>query len=207
MSPEKDPPGRLLGRVGVTCVKPSGNSGQFFQCSSGVHTRYAKTQIRRFRAGMLDPLTKFLQSQGVPWNVDPANESLVVFDFLPNPAPDGTPVRDDLTALQQLEYWLETKENWAEHSVSCTIYVSPDEWLDVGYWVYKNFDKINSLSFLPKDGGTYRLMPNEEVDEKTYWTLRENFPKIDWSKLSRFESDDFTTTAQELACTGPGCEH
>lgn len=190
----------------ATCVKPSGNSAQFFQCSSGIHARYAEKQIRRFRAGLLDPLTKFLQDQGVPWAIDPMNESLVCFDFLPDPAPAGTPCRNDLTAIQQCEYWLETKENWAEHSVSCTVYVDKDEWLDVGYWVFKNFHLVNSMAFLPKDGGTYRLMPNEEVDSKTYDKLRESFPRIDWSKLSRYESDDFTGSAQELSCVGGACE-
>lgn len=191
-----------------TCGKPSGNSGQFFQCSSGIHTRYARRQIRRFRAGLpeLDPLTKFLQEQGITCSADPLNESLVVLDFLPDPAPEGTPCRNDLTALQQLEYWLETKENWAEHSISCTIYVEPQEWLEVGHWVYAHFDQVNSISFLPKDGGTYRLMPNEEVDEATYNRLKESFPKIDWTKLARYEQDDHTTASQEYACVGGSCE-
>lgn len=192
----------------TTCVKPSGNSGQFFQCSSGVHTRYAKHQIRRFRASLPanDPLTKFMVEQGVTATVDPFNPSLTVLDMLPEPAPEGTPCRNDLTALQQLEYWLETKESWAEHTVSCTIYVESHEWLDVGQWVYKNFDKLTGISFLPKDGGTYPLLPNQEVTEEEYLKLKANFPKIDWSKLSRYEQEDYTNAAQEVACTAQGCD-
>lgn len=194
--------------VAGTCGKPGGNSGQFFQCSSGGSTRYSKWQIRRFRASLPanDPLTKFMVEQGVNATVDPFNPSLTVLDMLPEPAPPGSLCRNDLTALQQLEYWLETKENWAEHSISCTIYVEPHEWLDVGQWVYKNFDKVNSIAFLPKDGGTYQLMPNEEVTEEEYLKLKANFPKIDWSKLSRYEQEDYTNAAQEVACTAQGCE-
>lgn len=193
--------------AGLTCVKPSGNSGEFYGCSSGVGTRYSKHKIRRFRAGRPegDPLSKFLIDQGVPWNPDPMNESLIVFDFIPDPAPEGAPCRNDMTALQQLDNWLEVKTNWADHSVSCTIFVEPHEWLEVGFWVYNHFEFATSLAFLPKDGGNYRLMPNEEITAEEHARLTKQFPRIDWSKLPSYEQDDYTTGAQEYACVGGTC--
>jgi ribonucleoside-diphosphate reductase alpha chain len=189
----------------ATCVKPSGNSAMLFDCSSGIHPRYARLQIRRFRAETTDPLTRMLQDAGVPWNRDPLNDRLVVFDFLPEPSPEGTPTRNDLSALEQLENWLEWKRNWAEHSISCTIYVEPHEWHEVGRWVYRHFEEVSSITFLPKDGGNYQLMPNEEIDEATYRARKAAFPTIDWSKLSRYEHDDRTIGAREYACVSGAC--
>jgi hypothetical protein len=192
----------------VTCGKPAGNSSQLFDCSSGISPRYSRYQVRRFRAGHpnMDPLSRFLQDQGVPCNVDPLNESLAVFDFYPEPAMEGTPTRNDLTAIQQLEYWLEARKNWAEHSISVTIYVAPEEWLEVGNWVYSHFDEALAISFLPKDGGTYKLTPNEELTQEEYEKRREAFPRIDWGKFPGYESDDFTTSSGEVACVGGSCE-
>lgn len=190
----------------VTCVKPSGNAGQLYGCSSGIHPRYARFQVRRFRAGLGDPLTRLLIEEGVSWAPDPMNEDLAVLDFYPDPAPHGTPTRNDLTALDQLANWLQWKRRWAEHSVSCTIYVEPDEWLAVGRWVHRHFEDISSLTFLPKDGGSYQLMPNEDVDEKTYWARRRAFSRIDWTRLPLYETDDTTESARHFACVGGACE-
>ncbi len=88
-------------------------------------------------------------------------DSTVVFSF-PIKAPDGARVREDLTAIQHLELWLMYQKNWCEHKPSVTISVKEEEWLEVGAWVWKNFDDISGISFLPHDGGTYRQAPYEE---------------------------------------------
>ena len=190
----------------TTCVKPSGSSSLLYGCSSGVHPRYAKFQVRRIRANVHDPLTSLLKDAGVPWAADTSTEGLVAFEFYPEPAPAGTPTRDDLTAIEQLENWLEWNREWVEHSVSCTVYVEPREWLEVGSWIYRHFDEISSITFLPKDGGTYELLPNEELDQKTYWERREAFPQIDWTRLTKYETHDMTSTAQQYACVSGACE-
>jgi ribonucleoside-diphosphate reductase alpha chain len=132
-------------------------------------------------------------------------DGLVVFDFYPEPAPAGCPTRNDLTALQQLENWLVWKREWAEHSISCTVYVEPHEWDPVGAWVYRHFAEVSSITFLPKDGGTYRLTPNEELDERAYRERRAAFPRIDWARLPRYEQEDQTTAAREYACVADAC--
>ncbi len=190
----------------VTCVKPSGNSAAFFGCSSGMHARWSKYQVRRVRVSRFGPMAKLLVAEGVPHAQDPLNESLLVFDFLPEPAPDGTPTRHDLTALEQFRNWLDWKENYTEHNPSCTIYVGSDEWLSLGAAVYENFDKVGGLTFLPRDGGTYALAPNEELTEEEYLRRKAAFPKINWAKLQRFELEDSTDQRAEVACAGGACE-
>lgn len=189
-----------------TTVKPSGNSGQFFFCGSGIHTWYARWFIRRCRMSVFDPVSKLLIDEGVPYHPDPTNPSLLVFEF-PLEAPEGALTRHDMTAIDMLENWLVWKKNWAEHSVSTTVYVEPNEWLAVGNWVYEHWDDVSGLAFLPKSHHNYLLAPYEEIDQATYERLNASFPqKINWAKLRRYETEDMTTTAQELACVGGVCE-
>ncbi len=201
----------IAGRLGLprsaatTCVKPSGNSALFYGCSSGIHPRYARFQVRRCRAQAEDPLTQMLQDAGVPCNPDPVNDGLVVFDFYPDPAPLGCPTRNDLTALEQLQNWLVWKRHWAEHSISCTIYVEPHEWPEVGRWVHTHFEEVSSITFLPKDGGRYQLMPNEELDEAAYHLRRAAKPRQDRNAQSRYEQEDRTIAAREYACIADHC--
>ena len=188
-----------------TCVKPSGNSSVMFGCSSGIHARFASHYIRRVRERADSPVAHMLVDAGVPWIQAPEDPSLICFEF-PCAAPAGAVTKDDQTAIDQLDNWLCWKKNWAEHSVSATIYVEPEEWLSTGYWVYTNFDAISGLSFLPRDNGTYTGTPYEEISEAEYNSRVETFPKIDWAKLSRYEKTDHTESSQTYACTSGACE-
>jgi ribonucleoside-triphosphate reductase len=102
---------------------------------------------------------------------------------------------------------LKLKQNWAEHSVSITVYVKDTEWLDVGAWVYKNFDQITGVSFLPYTEHSYQQAPYQPVSEKEYNESLAQFPSsINWNELSVYEQEDNTEGAQTLACTAGGCE-
>jgi ribonucleoside-diphosphate reductase alpha chain len=200
----------LSARFGVkrsaanTCVKPSGDSAAFFNCGSGVSPWFGEYVHRWVREQVGSPVAQLLEAEGVPHFPAPEDPGLVVFGFL-RKAPPGATTRKQMTALDQLNNWLEWKENWAEHSVACTIYVDDDEWPDVTAWCYRNFDKITGLSFLPRDNGIYELAPNIEVDAARYAELEAAFPTINWAKLPRFEAEDMTTVAQEYACTSGAC--
>ena len=188
-----------------TCVKPSGDSAVMFGCSSGIHARFAKYYIRRVRERADSPIAQMLKDAGVPWIVAPEDASLVAFEF-PCASPKGAITKDQQTAIDQLDNWLEWKKHWAEHSVSATVYMEQNEWLEAGHWVYKNFDEISGISFLPRDNGTYTGTPYEEIDEAEYKKKVETFPQVDWAKLSRYEKTDHTESAQTYACTSGSCE-
>jgi len=199
---------KLLGipqSAAITCVKPSGTVSQLANSASGIHTRHSPYYIRRVRGDKKDPLTAFLKESGVPTEdcvMKP--DSTVVFSF-PIKAPDGARVREDLTAIQHLELWLMYQKNWCEHKPSVTISVKEEEWLEVGAWVWKNFDDISGISFLPHDGGTYRQAPYEECTKKEYEEMLAKMPnEIHWDKL--IEHNDNVTGTQELACAVGGCE-
>ena len=192
----------------TTCVKPSGTVSQLVDSASGMHRRHSAYYLRTVRADNKDPLTPFLKDQGVYHEADVmAPDSTTVFYF-PKKAPENALTRDDLSAVESLEDWKYLQEHWCEHKPSATIYVKDEEWMDVGAWVYKNFDCISGVSFLPNDGGTYKQAPYQELTEDEYnkWCQDHPTPAIDWDKLSEYETEDNTTGSQELACQGGVCE-
>ena len=204
----------------ITCVKPSGTTSIVVDSSPGMHPRFAKFYIRRIRISGTDPLYYMLRDQGFhftpeigerpedlddPSTWDAKNVRTWVCGF-PVKAPATALTRHDVTALDQLEHYKLLSTYWAEHSVSATIYVNPDEWAEVGLWVLDNWDTVNGLSFLGKSEHKYELAPFEEIDEEQYEKLLMETPKIDYTMLGHYEKEDNTTGAQELACVGGACE-
>lgn len=191
----------------ITCVKPSGTVSQLVDSASGIHTRHSDYYIRTVRGDSKDPLTQLMIDQGVP------NEPCVmkpdtttVFSF-PVKAPEGAVTRNDMTAVEQLETWLMYQRHWCEHKPSVTVSVKDDEWMDVGAFVYKYFDEMSGVSFLPYDGGTYQQAPYQECSKEDYEALLEKSPtSIEWSKLGEYEAEDNTSGMQSLACSSDGCE-
>lgn len=193
----------------ITCIKPSGTVSQLVNSASGIHARYARHYIRRYRISATDPLFRMLKDQGVPFSPEvgqaPNTASTFVLDF-PIAAPKEGKTRHDMTAIKQLEHWLVVKEFWTEHNPSITVYVDQDEWLDTGAWCYKHFDDLCGVAFLPKDSGVYQLAPYQEIDEATFTSLDAAFPQIDYTQLSRYEQEDNTEGAKSYACVGDRCE-
>ena len=188
----------------ITCVKPSGTVSQLVDAASGIHPRYEPYYIRTVRADVKDPLAIFLQKQGVPCEPDVMKPHVgLVFSF-PMKAPEVAVFRNDVTALDQLEHYLIWKEAYCEHNPSITVYVKEEEWLDVGAWVYKNFDRIGGVSFLPHSDHTYKQAPYQQITQEEYEKLSSEFPAIDWDSFK--EKGDNTTSTRELACVAGVCE-
>src|SRR6056300_196265 len=191
----------------ITCVKPSGTVSQLVDAASGIHARHNDYFIRTVRGDNKDPLTEFLIETGVH-NERCVNkpDMTTVFSFTTK-APDGAVTRTQMSAIEQLEYWLMFQRHWCEHKPSVTVSVKEDEWMDVGAWVYKNFDEVSGISFLPFSDHTYAQAPYQDIDEAKYYALSHEMPdSIDWSKLADFEKEDTTSGGRELACTADACE-
>tara|TARA_R110001599_G_scaffold37165_1_gene115645 strand:- start:2632 stop:4497 length:1866 start_codon:yes stop_codon:yes gene_type:complete len=193
----------------TTCVKPSGTVSQLVDSASGVHPRYSQYYIRRYRISANDPLFTMMKEVGVPCNPENGqnekNANTWVLEF-PVKSPDGCITRKDVTALDQLKHYKNLQHNWCEHNASMTVYVRDDEWFEVGNWVYQNWEIINGVSFLPYDGGHYKLAPYEEIDVHSYERLIKDLPVIDYNKLSKYEFEDNTQGKQEIACSGDKCD-
>ena len=191
----------------ITCVKPSGTVSQLVDSASGIHARHNPHYVRTVRGDNKDPLTQFLMSQGIPAEPDVMKpDSTTVFSF-PMKAPSGAVTRTEMTAIEQLELWLLYQRHWSEHKPSVTISVKEHEWMDVGAWVYKNFDEVSGISFLPFNEHTYQQAPYQDIDLKEYEELNMSMPdNIDWSLLQEFEKEDNTSGGRELACSAGVCE-
>jgi ribonucleoside-triphosphate reductase len=189
----------------ITCIKPSGTVSQLVDSASGIHTRHDPYYFRRVRGDNKDPLTQHLKAMGIPAEPDVMKpDQTTVFTF-PKKAPEGALVRNSLTAVEHLKLWLVYQRHWCEHKPSVTISVMEHEWPEVGAWVYKYFDEISGVSFLPMDGGTYRQAPYETCSKEQYEQLLSLMPtNIDWDSL--VETDDNVEGVQTLACVAGSCE-
>ena len=187
----------------ITCVKPSGTVSQLVDSASGIHGRYAPYYIRRVRADMRDPLCQVLEDAGVPCEMDNFSPTTKVFSF-PKKAPEAAVFASEQSGMEQLELWAKYQEHWCEHKPSITVYYRDSEFLEIGNWVYNNFDTISGISFLPYDEHSYAQAPYEQITEEAYNEMVKGFPtEFDWNLN---ESDDFTEGAQTLACVGGACE-
>ena len=192
----------------ITCVKPSGTVSQLVDAASGIHARHHPHYIRTVRGDNKDPLTQFLIDSGVPAERDVMKpESTTVFSF-PMESPKGAVTRTEMTAIQQLELWKTYALHWCEHKPSITVSVKEEEWMEVGSWVYENFDVASGVSFLPFSDHTYQQAPYQDIEPDDYleWKQRMSHVEIDWSRLTEFEKEDNTTGSRELACTAGVCE-
>jgi len=188
----------------ITCVKPSGTVSQLTDSASGIHPRHSSYYFRRVRNDKKDPLTQLLIDQGVsaePCVMKP--DQTVVFTF-PKKAPEGAKLREHMTALEHLKLWLVFQRHWCEHKPSVTISVTEAEWVEVGAFVWKHFDEMSGVSFLPYDGGSYKQAPYEECTKEQYEALLATTPaNIKW-ELN--EVEDNVEGVQMLACTAGVCE-
>ena len=191
----------------ITCVKPSGTVSQLVDSASGIHARHNPYYIRTVRGDKKDPLTKLMTEIGFPVEDDEMNPShTAVFSF-PMKVDRSAVFRTDLTAIEQLDLWKIYQEHWCEHKPSVTISVKESEWMEVGAWVYANFDQMSGVSFLPFSEHTYRQAPYQDCDREEYEKLLKEMPKnVDWSQLAKYEQVDSTVASQELACTAGSCE-
>lgn len=193
----------------ITCVKPSGTVSQLVDSASGMHARHSKYYIRRVRIAATDPLFHMLRDQKFPYTPEVGQNlnsaTTYVLEF-PVEGPKGAITRDDLSSLDQLEYWKVVKENFTEHNPSVTVSIGEEEWVRTANWLYDNWNILGGLSFLPREEHAYALAPYEEITEERYNELVSQMPNIDFSQIVGYEKDDHTQGAKELACVAGLCE-
>ena len=191
----------------ITCVKPSGTVSQLTDSASGIHPRHSQYYVRTVRADRKDPLCQMMMDMKFPHEpcvMKP--DTTMVFSF-PVRSP-GSITRNDITAIEHLEIWLTFQRHWCEHKPSITITVKENEWMEVGAWVYRHFDEISGISFLPHSDHSYRQAPYQECSLEDCSALEQVLPNsVEWSKtLVSYEKEDSTAGTQTFACSGDKCE-
>lgn len=191
----------------ITCVKPSGTVSQLVDSASGIHARHSPYYIRTVRGDNKDPLTQFMKDMGIlsePCIMKP--DQTTVFSF-PQKSPEGAVTRNEMTAIEQLNLWLVYQRSWCEHKPSVTISVRESEWVEVGAWVYKHFDELSGVSFLPFSDHTYQQAPYQDCTKREYEDMLALMPvSIDWTQLAEYETEDTSKGTSTFACSGSSCE-
>ena len=189
----------------ITCVKPEGTTSCLVDSASGLHPRYADYYFRRIRLDKKDPLYNLMKDQGVPCEDDVINPtSTAVFTFAMK-APRGTVTTEDLRALDHLDLWKTYQEHYCHHKPSVTVNYKDSEFLEVGNWLWENFDVATGIAFLPGgDNHTYAQAPFEQIDSATYAAHPK--VKVNFNDLMKYESEDNTEVGKEFACTAGGCQ-
>ena len=191
----------------ITCVKPSGTVSQLVDSASGIHPRYSPYYLRTVRADKKDPLCDMMIDKGFHAEDDVMKPNDTKVIYFPMKSPTDSVMRDAKSAIQQLEIWKTYQLYWCEHKPSITVYVKEHEWLEVGAWVYENFDVMSGVSFLPHSEHSYQQAPYQEVDEDTYKKWLSKTPRnVNWMDLTKYEKEDNTTSSKELACAAGACE-
>lgn len=188
--------------VAVTCVKPSGTVSQLANCSSGIHPAFSRHYIRSVRMDNKDPICRFLKDQEVKWEPELNHPDSQTVFYFPRQS-TGTP-KESVSALDHLWLYQVYRDNWCEHNPSITVYYDDNEFLKVGDWVWRNWDNIGGIAFLPRSDHIYKQAPYQAITEAEYKQLPQ--PNIDWSKYYEYETEDTTTSTQDLACSSGMCE-
>ena len=210
---------RVASRIGIkpasrtTCVKPAGTTSLTLGTSSGIHAWHNDYYIRRLRVGKNESIYTHLLIHHPELVEDeyfrPHDTAVIA---VPQKAPDGSITRSE-SALQLLKRVKRVTEEWVRpghhrgqntHNVSATITIRPDEWPDVGDWMWENRNCYNGLSVLPYADHTYKQAPFEDCSPEKYQVLLESLTKVNLMKVVEFEDD--TNLSGELACAGGVCE-
>lgn len=197
----------------TTAVKPAGTTSLTLGTSSGIHAWHNDYYIRRIRIGKNEAIYTYLSiyhPELVEDELFRPNEMAVI--SIPQKAPEGSVLRYE-SALDMLKRVREVSTRWVKqghidgqntHNVSATISIKPDEWNEVGEWMWNNRDIYNGLSVLPADNGSYKQAPFEDITQYKYEELVQSLTNIDLTQI--IEVIDNTDLSGELACSGPeGC--
>ncbi len=191
--------------MATTCVKPGGNSGAFLQASSSISKHKHEHSLRNFEVNIFTPIFKVLKHSKVPGFPKPGYEHNTYIFSIPQKAPDGALIQENDTLAEQLDYWLQIKQNYTEHNPSCTLYYALDELPYLKKWIFEHQHVIGGLTFFPKVDWKFDYLPIEKISKEEYEQRVAELPEIDWELLAVFETDDQTTASKEFACAGDNC--
>ena len=156
--------------IKTTSVKPSGTVSLLVGATPGMHYPESRFYIRRMRLSKHSELIKPLKKAG--YKIEPAfgSEDTTVVVEVPVDVGEGIRTAAELSIWEQFSLAAFLQRHWADNQVSCTATFNPETEADELPHVLKYFQyKLKGISLLPrKNGGAYKQMPYEAIDEKTY---------------------------------------
>lgn len=198
--------------IRVTCIKPEGTASCVLGTSSGIHAWHWNYFIRRMKVGKNEPIYHYLK-RAIPDLIedDVLKPDLQAVISIPIKAPEGAILRTE-SAIDLLERGKYFHEKWIKpghidgqntHNVSITVSIKPEEWSQVGDWMWQNRDCYNGIAVFPYNGGTFVQMPFTDCTEEEYSELLSKVRNIDLTKV--VEDHDATNFKDQSACSGGNC--
>ena len=156
--------------IKTTSVKPSGTVSLLVGATPGMHYPESRFYIRRMRLSNQSELIGPLKKAG--YKVEPAfgsENSTMVVD-VPVDMGEGIRTAAELSIWEQFSLAAFLQRHWADNQVSCTATFDPDTESTELPHVLNYFQyRLKGISLLPrKNGGAYRQMPYEAIEEKEY---------------------------------------
>jgi adenosylcobalamin-dependent ribonucleoside-triphosphate reductase len=187
--------------IKTTSVKPSGTVSLLVGATPGLHYPESRFYIRRMRLSNQSALLEPLRNAG--YLIEPAfgSEDSTVVVEIPIDVGAGLRTAKDLTVWEQFSLAAFMQRHWADNQVSCTVTFDPDEEIvqleqALNYFQYQ----LKGISCLPRaNGGVYKQMPYESIDEKTYKKLSKKLKTLSFSKMKGEEAE------AERFCDGDVC--
>jgi ribonucleoside-diphosphate reductase alpha chain len=196
----------------LTCIKPEGTSSLVLGTSSGIHARHSLYYVRRIRFGKDEPIAVYLQERHPELVVPDQTNPMQVIVELPIKSPDRSIYRTE-SALNLLERARYFHEHWVlpghstgqnTHNISCTVSIKPEEWDEVGKWMWDHRDDYNGIATMVYDLGDYVQPPHDDITKEKYEEMLKSLKKVDLSNIR--ETKDGTRLAMEVACSSGKCE-
>ena len=198
----------------VTTVKPSGTTSLVLGTSSGIHAWHDEYYLRSIRLGKNEALyTHLLINHPEILEDDFFKPQQTAVIRLPQKAPENATIRTKETAIELLERIKKFHKEWIKpghikgnntHNVSATVNIKPNEWEEVGEWLWNNKEHFTALSFLPEDLGSYIQAPFETITKEEFEEKYSHIHELDLSQV--IEIGDNTHLMDNIACGAGGCE-
>ena len=196
-----------------TTVKPEGTSSLVLGTSSGIHAWHNEHYIRRIRVGKNESIYTYLMLNHPELLEDEYfKPHLQAVISVPQKAPTGAITRQE-SALDLLKRVSQVWKEWVKpghrkgankNNVSVTVSIKPDEWQEVGDWMWENRENFTALSVLPYSDHSYIQAPFEDITEEQYTELVKTLHTINLDDV--VELEDVTNLQGEAACAGGACE-
>ena len=171
--------------IKTTSVKPSGTVSLLVGATPGMHYPESRFYIRRMRLSKYSELIEPLKKAG--YKVEPAfgsEDSTVVVD-IPVDAGEGIRTAAELSIWEQFSLAAFLQRHWADNQVSCTATFNPETEANQLPHVLNYFQyKLKGISLLPRlNGGAYRQMPYEAINEKQYDKIVSKLKKLNFRRV------------------------
>ena len=177
--------------IKTTSVKPSGTVSLLVGATPGMHYPESRFYIRRMRLSKHSELLKPLEKAN--YHMEPAfgSEDTTIVVEIPVDVGEGIRTAAELSIWEQFSLAAFLQRHWADNQVSCTATFNPETEADELSHVLNYFQyKLKGISLLPrKNGGAYKQMPYEAIDEKQYWFEVDRLKKLSFTGVSGEEAE------------------